>query len=67
MLGYPNHAAYKTEILMAKSPETVNTFLSELAEKLTPLWNEEKKYLLELKEKEVKVFFYFSCLIFKVK
>ena len=55
LLGYPNHAAYKTEILMSKSPENVNKFLTELAEKMTPLWNEEKKYLLELKEKEVTI------------
>ncbi|KAG8182942.1 hypothetical protein JTE90_010571 [Oedothorax gibbosus] len=54
MLGYPNHASYATELLMSKSAETVGTFLSELLEKLRPLWAKEKEYLLELKEKECK-------------
>lgn len=52
LLGYPNHTVYKTEVLMSKSAENVSKFLSELAEKITPVWEEEKKYLLELKEKE---------------
>jgi hypothetical protein len=38
---------------MAKSPEKVAQFLSGLAEKLQPLWHEERKDLLKLKEEEV--------------
>ncbi|KAG8173142.1 hypothetical protein JTE90_009836 [Oedothorax gibbosus] len=45
MLGYPNHASYETELLMSKSAETVSTFLSELLEKLRPMWAKEKEYI----------------------
>ena len=54
LLGYENHAAYIQEIRMAKNPETVKKFLGELAEKLQPLWEEEQKVLLEMKEAECK-------------
>ena len=39
---------------MAKNQETVKKFLSDLAIKLQPLWAEEKKELLALKEAECK-------------
>ena len=42
---------------MAKNPEKVKQFSSELAVKLQPLWAEEKKELLELKKTECKIFF----------
>ncbi len=35
--GYKNHATYVTELRMAKTPETVANFLSQLAEKLAGL------------------------------
>ena len=54
LLGYENHAAYIQEIRMAKNPETVKKFLGDLAVKLQPLWEEEQKVLLEMKETECK-------------
>ena len=40
---------------MAKSPEIVEKFSSDLAVKLQPLWKEEKAEMLKLKEEEVKL------------
>ena len=54
LLGYENHAAYIQEIRMAKTPQTVQNFLGELGVKLKPLWEEEQKVLLEMKEAESK-------------
>lgn len=54
LLGYENHAAYIQEIRMAKNPETVKKFLGDLAVKLQPLWEEEQKVLLEMKQEECK-------------
>lgn len=54
LLGYANHASYVHELRMAKSPENVTKFLSELAAKLQPLWSEEKAELLALKAQECK-------------
>jgi len=54
ILGYENHAAYIQELRMAKNPKDVAKFLDELAVKLQPLWEEEKKVMLDLKEKEAK-------------
>lgn len=53
ILGYPNHAAYITELRMAKTYEAVATFLAELGEKLRPLWRKEKDIMLKFKEEEV--------------
>ena len=39
---------------MAKDPDTVAKFLSDLAEKLQPLWKNEKEEMLKLKEEEVR-------------
>lgn len=52
LLGYKNHAAYVTELRMAKSPETVATFLTQLADKLAGLAREEMEVMLKLKEEE---------------
>jgi hypothetical protein len=38
---------------MAKSPDAVDKFLSNLADKLQPLVQEEKVEMLKLKEEEV--------------
>lgn len=54
LLGYPTHSDYITELLMARSAANVRRFLTELADKLQPLWAKEKKVLLELKEEECK-------------
>lgn len=54
LLGYPTHSDYITELLMARSSANVRRFLTELADKLQPLWAKEKKVLLELKEEECK-------------
>lgn len=52
ILGYPSHAAYQQEEKMAKNPENVAKFLSELTTKLKPLWETEKQVMLKLKEAE---------------
>jgi len=52
LLGYPTHAAFITEIRMAKTPENVAKFLSDLSTKLTPLQTKELAVLLELKKEE---------------
>ncbi|XP_043226494.1 thimet oligopeptidase-like isoform X1 [Amphibalanus amphitrite] len=52
VLGYPTNAHYKTEIKMSKTPETVSAFLSDLKEKLQPLWAEERRLFLQYKEEE---------------
>ncbi|KAK8761624.1 hypothetical protein V5799_027109, partial [Amblyomma americanum] len=54
ILNYPTHADFVTELLMARSAANVRRFLTDLAEKLQPLWAKEKKVLLELKEEECK-------------
>eukprot|EP00795_Rhopilema_esculentum_P016852 gene16852-8327_t len=52
LLGYPTHAAYITEMRMAKTAENVANFLSELAQKLDTLGEKEIKELLQLKKAE---------------
>ncbi|XP_035213837.1 thimet oligopeptidase-like isoform X1 [Stegodyphus dumicola] len=52
LLGYSNHASFIAELRMSKTAENIYKFLKELQHKLTPLWNEERKSMLELKEKE---------------
>ncbi|KAI1177895.1 peptidase family M3 [Nemania sp. FL0916] len=52
MLGYANHAAFRIEDKMAKTPETVNTFLSDLRTKLAPGGVTEQAHLRELKKKD---------------
>lgn len=52
LLGYKTWAAYRQETLMAKNPETVDSFLKSLVSKLQPLWKVEREALLELKKEE---------------
>jgi len=56
VLGYPNHAAFIQEILMAKNPLAVESFFKNLLEKVTPRWVEEKEEMLQIKKKEVKIY-----------
>ncbi|KAJ5570660.1 Peptidase M3A/M3B, partial [Penicillium sp. DV-2018c] len=49
LLGYPNHAAFRIEDKMAKTPETVNKFLGDLRDRLTSGGRKEAHKLLELK------------------
>jgi len=64
VLGYPTHAAFMQEILMAKNPTTVENFLKNLVEKVTPRWVQEKEEMLQLKKKEVNSFIMFFLLHF---
>ncbi|KAI1497240.1 peptidase family M3 [Biscogniauxia marginata] len=52
LLGYSNHAAFRIEDKMAKLPETVNTFLSDLRTRLEAGGAKERAHLLELKKKD---------------
>ncbi|XP_041475989.1 thimet oligopeptidase-like isoform X1 [Lytechinus variegatus] len=58
LLGYSTHAEYILEMRMAKTPETVSTFLSGLAEKLRPLQREELEGFLKYKEEDCKKYGY---------
>lgn len=55
LLGYKNHAHYVLEERMAKNPENVAHFLTNLSEKLQPLWEDEKVVMLKFKKEEVLV------------
>ena len=48
---------------MTKNPETVSKFLTGLAEKLQPLWMQEKAKMIKLKEEEVRVVITFQIVI----
>ncbi|KAG0411015.1 hypothetical protein HPB47_011850 [Ixodes persulcatus] len=52
LLDYETHADFITEILMARNSGNVRRFLTELAEKLQPLWQKEKQLLLQYKKEE---------------
>ncbi|KAI9146266.1 hypothetical protein BKA69DRAFT_1162856 [Paraphysoderma sedebokerense] len=52
LLGYGNHAAYRLEINMAKSPEAVSNFLQDLKTKLLPVGHRDLERLKELKRKD---------------
>lgn len=54
LLGYPNHAAFKIEDKMAKTPETVDEFLGDLRKRLTPGGANDKKTLVALKKEDHK-------------
>ncbi|KAJ5095049.1 hypothetical protein N7532_007340 [Penicillium argentinense] len=50
LLGYPNHAAFRIEDKMAKTPETVDKFLGDLRTRLTDGGKREIQTLMELKK-----------------
>lgn len=52
LLGYPNHAAFVLEERMAKTPETVNSFLEDLQKRLKSGAQKELERLKELKRHE---------------
>ncbi|KAK5055997.1 hypothetical protein LTR84_012548 [Exophiala bonariae] len=54
LLGYPNHAAFRIEDKMAKTPKTVDDFLSDLRGKLSQGGLDEIATLKELKKDDVK-------------
>ena len=54
LLGFPTHAAYILDIRMAKSPETVDTFLNDLSRQLTPLMEEELEFWRKIKVDDMK-------------
>lgn len=54
LLGYKNHAAYVQENRMAKNPDNVVNFLSDLADRLLPLAKEDVATLRKLKEADYK-------------
>jgi metallopeptidase MepB len=54
ILGYKNHAEFRIEDKMAKTPKTVDDFLGDLRTRLAPGGVEEQKKLLALKQADLK-------------
>lgn len=54
ILGYPNHAAFRLETRMARSPGTVNTFLLELKDRLAPKAKAQLERLKGMKKVDVE-------------
>lgn len=54
MLGYPDHASYRIEEKMAKTPKTVLDFLGDLRTRLAPGGVKEVAHLKEIKQKDLK-------------
>ncbi|KAL1857645.1 hypothetical protein VTK73DRAFT_7985 [Phialemonium thermophilum] len=52
LLGYSDHASFRIEDKMAKTPETVLEFLGDLKTRLAPGGQKEIAHLLELKKKD---------------
>ena len=52
LLGYENHALYKTELRMAQNPERVFNLLNQLWEGILPKVKEERAALQEMIDKE---------------
>ncbi|XP_060765016.1 neurolysin, mitochondrial [Neoarius graeffei] len=52
LLGFSSHANYVLEMNMAKNSSSVSRFLDELYEKLKPVGQKERQYLLSLKQAE---------------
>ncbi|RXN21418.1 mitochondrial isoform X1 [Labeo rohita] len=50
LLGFSSHANYMLEMTMAKNSENVARFLDELYRRLRPVGEQERQYLLSLKE-----------------
>ncbi|OCK76625.1 thimet oligopeptidase [Lepidopterella palustris CBS 459.81] len=54
ILGYSNHAEFRIEDKMAKTPKTVDDFLSDLRTRLAPGGEKEIQKLLALKQEDLK-------------
>ena len=54
LLGYPNHAAFRIEDKMAKTPKTVDDFLSDLRSRLSDGGLAEIEVLKKMKEEDLK-------------
>lgn len=54
LLGYPNHATFRIEDKMAKTPKTVTDFLNDLRTQLTPGGAKEVEHLKQLKAEDLK-------------
>ncbi|KAJ9192768.1 hypothetical protein DTO164E3_8227 [Paecilomyces variotii] len=54
LLGYPSHAAFRVEDKMAKTPETVNSFLGDLRSRLTAGGQKEREALKKLKQADLE-------------
>ncbi|KAK5111675.1 hypothetical protein LTR62_004780 [Meristemomyces frigidus] len=52
LLGYPNHATFRIEDKMAKTPKTVDDFLGDLRKRLAPGGVQEIEVLKKLKKAE---------------
>ncbi|KAK3701862.1 metalloendopeptidase [Vermiconidia calcicola] len=52
LLGYPDHATFRIEDKMAKTPKTVNDFLGDLRKRLAPGGLKEIEELKKLKKSE---------------
>ncbi len=52
ILGYPNHATFRIEDKMAKTPKTVDDFLGDLRKRLAPGGVKEIETLKKLKKQE---------------
>ena len=52
LLGYPNHATFRIEDKMAKTPKTVDDFLGDLRNRLAPGGLREIEELKKLKKKQ---------------
>ncbi|KAL1266971.1 hypothetical protein QQF64_002646, partial [Cirrhinus molitorella] len=50
LLGFSSHANYVLEMTMAKNSENVEQFLDELYKRLRPVGEQERQYLLSLKQ-----------------
>ncbi|KAL1969834.1 hypothetical protein VTN77DRAFT_7343 [Rasamsonia byssochlamydoides] len=54
LLGYPNHAAFRIEDKMAKTPQTVDSFLGDLRSRLTAGGQKELEKLKQLKKEDLE-------------
>lgn len=52
ILGYPNHATYCLKKRAAKTPETVNVFLTDLRSRLFDIGQKELNFLKEMKRED---------------
>jgi metallopeptidase MepB len=54
LLGYPDHASFRIEDKMAKTPKTVLDFLGDLRTQLAPGGVKETEHLKDLKQQDLK-------------